>query len=505
MKPETHLSSRLQVVGNDRGAEQQTKTAIQLGAASPAATLSERAPWLGRHRTIILSGLLLFLLWAIVTRGLAAYLAETAPEAALWLRSTEPTALTRLADLRLNPEPKSEADESPGQSIPKPTNTTSAKSEDANAPDQQSPGWSFFGSSSPAKEDLDQVKAWAELAVRNDPLNARALRVLGQLALRDSDVTRANALMLAAARRSMHESFAVYWTMLKHYREGDYPATLRCADILLRTRHQLQPYVMPILAKLAETPASSDALTKLLVKNPPWRPQFFANLPANVADARTPLAIFLSLKDSPTPPTSSDLRSYLELLVQRDLHELAYYAWLQFLSPEQMSDLGRLFNGNFAMAPSGLPFDWTFKTGNGVTLQIAERPDQLGDNGLLMEFGPGRVDTFNVRQMIMLPAGNYLFQGKHKVDLMSQRGIKWQISCAGTGATIGESPAISGTGSSWKDVEFSFTVPESNCLSQYVSLGLDARSASEQFISGSLWCDGLQIVPQPIESPVTQQ
>jgi hypothetical protein len=55
---------------------------------------------------------------------------------------------------------------------------------------------------------------------------------------------------------------------------------------------------------------------------------------------------------------------------------------------------------------------------------------------------------------------------------------------------------LNGTGASWKDFEFSFTIPD-DCPAQYVSLIFDARSASEQFISGSAWFDDLEITPQP--------
>jgi hypothetical protein len=45
----------------------------------------------------------------------------------------------------------------------------------------------------------------------------------------------------------------------------------------------------------------------------------------------------------------------------------------------------------------------------------------------------------------------------------------------------------------WKDFEFSFTVPSTDCRAQYVRLTLDARSASEQLVSGAIWYNGLRI------------
>jgi hypothetical protein len=53
---------------------------------------------------------------------------------------------------------------------------------------------------------------------------------------------------------------------------------------------------------------------------------------------------------------------------------------------------------------------------------------------------------------------------------------------------------IKGISSVWKPVEFSFTVPGSNCPAQYLHLDLDARMASEQFVSGEVWFDNVRIL-----------
>jgi hypothetical protein len=437
---------------------------------------------LARLRPIIIGALALFLVWAIVTKGVSAYLAEINPEAALWLQSTQPVALTKLADEKLNPRPAARNE---------PDSASAAASTEEATDDQRAPPENPLGSGHVAGEDLNQVKAWAELALRNDPLNARALRILGQVALLQSDENRANTLMQASASHSRHDGYANYWTMARNYQTGDYPAALHYADVLLRTRHNMQPHVMPLLTKLAESPETSPLVKELLTKNPPWRSQFLAYLPGGISDARTPLEILLSLKNSSTPPTPSELRPYLDFLVQREFYELAYDTWLQFLPPEQLTKVGRLFNGNFQTASLGAPFDWVFSEGQGVTIQLSERPDQPGDNALLLEFGPGRVEFGGVTQMVLLPAGDYHLSGRYKSDLLSQRGLVWRISCASK--TLGESFPVRGSDPAWKDFKILFTVPEDGCAAQNVTLALDARSASETFVSGSIWYDDLRI------------
>ena len=70
--------------------------------------------------------------------------------------------------------------------------------------------------------------------------------------------------------------------------------------------------------------------------------------------------------------------------------------------------------------------------------------------------------------------------------------------CKQVVAVIGESPIIIDAKADWRHFEFSFTVPKTDCPVQSVELVFTARSASEQFISGSAWFDDLQIVHEKI-------
>ena len=65
---------------------------------------------------------------------------------------------------------------------------------------------------------------------------------------------------------------------------------------------------------------------------------------------------------------------------------------------------------------------------------------------------------------------------------------------------IGRGLVTRGANAQWKELEFSFTVPEEGCPAQYVKLVFDARSASERFISGNIWFDDFKIArEQPAE------
>jgi tetratricopeptide (TPR) repeat protein len=469
-----------------------------------------------KYRLYIVCSLTVLLAWEVITRSLVAYLADTTPDVAYWLRAT-PVVLLNLADDKLNADAATKAVESVlssnieqasqersyakgMQSIEKldtPTETQ-ANSEDETGTDSSSDTLSAA--------DYDHVESWAEQALREDPLNARALRILAQVAEHSSDYTRTEALMHGAAQRSLQESLAIFWMMRENYRNKNYAEATRYADILLRTRPQLSEHVFPMLGRMAENVSASDELKQALAQNPPWRAQFFSALPRNVTDARTPLELLLSLRNTPTPPTDEERRSYLEALVQHKLYELAYYSWLQFLPPEQLSKTGRLFNASFDVAPSGLPFDWVFKKGAGVNIKFGTPSDQQGKRALLIEFGPGRVEFGSgLSELVLLPPGNYRLEGKYKTDLMSQRGLQWSVTCADATDPVGVSATMNGSDSSWKAIDLSFTVPPDECAAQYVTLTLDARSASEQFVSGAAWYDDLSITRVTDASPIPSE
>ena len=132
-------------------------------------------------------------------------------------------------------------------------------------------------------------------------------------------------------------------------------------------------------------------------------------------------------------------------------------------------------------------------SGAGVTTEILNRPDQEGQHALLITFEQGRVDFRGVTQLLMLAPGAYQFKGGFKGEIIGRRGLKWRIACAGGAGPLGESAMLIGATPAWRDVEFSFTVPDDDCRAQQLRLDLDARMSSEQLVTGAMWFDELKI------------
>ena len=437
-----------------------------------------------------------FLAWLVISHSLVAYLAHAAPNQALWLDSTEPTVLVNRADQAINLDALAVSAEAidPAAGNPSPGrfafNPTGSSTGAASA---------VSGTATPtgpvlSPEKNNELRALLEQGLQREPLDPRALRLLGQLADDAGDTSRAAKFMLAAERHSLREILAVYWLASYSSNSSDHTGALFHSDVLLRTRSQFMPYAMPALVKAAESKSATAAVTSLLASNPPWRPQFFNLLPASITDARTPLGLLLALKDTAAPPVPAEIRGYLDFLLARKFYDLSYYTWLQLLPAEQLANTGFLFNGSFEAEPTASPFDWAFHPGPGVTIDRAAREDQPGHQALLVEFSNGRVEFGGVDQVTMLGPGTYQMTGVVKGQLLGRRGLVWRMSCLETiTKPIGQSAMQLGLIRAWKDFEFSFTVPPGKCRAQYLRLELDARSASEQIVSGAMWFDDLRI------------
>ena len=218
----------------------------KLGVSSAPATAGKPV---SRFRKPIIIGLAVLLGWAVLTQSLVAYLSDTYPKVAYWIHAT-PTVLLNLADDKLNADAAKKVVEpvlsdnlehasrqrsyTKGiQSIEKlDAQPDAAAAKDGSASESNAAQTSSTADNL-SEADYSQVQIWAEQALRQDPLNARALRILAQVAEHKADDDRTKALMQGAAERSPQESLAVFWMMRENFQERNYAEAIRYADILL--------------------------------------------------------------------------------------------------------------------------------------------------------------------------------------------------------------------------------------------------------------------------------
>jgi len=109
-------------------------------------------------------------------------------------------------------------------------------------------------------------------------------------------------------------------------------------------------------------------------------------------------------------------------------------------------------------------------------------------------FDHQRVPFRHARQLMVLTPGHYLFEGHQRAeDLMTPRGLAWEVTCAGSSLPLASSAPLKGN-SGWTEFAFEFDVPEQGCAAQWLELVLAARVEAEQMVEGRAWFDDLRIV-----------
>ncbi len=483
-------------------------------------------------RLLVLGAIGAGLAWAIVSTTFVSYIAVRRPDAALTFGGGQAQAWLLLGQRKLDAglgggpvAPQAQS----GRSLDEARDTTAAtfgrlsgwaKTADGavrlRTDDEQSAvvgaavrdeaageraGPKTFELSADEKAVCEEVRALALAALAKDPLNARAYRMLGQVASQEGDDVQAERFMTLAVQRSMRETIAVHWLLRRAIDTMDYTGAADHIDLVLRTYPQLRDAIMPSFAQVAEAPEGSAAIKAVLARNPPWRKPVLSALPAVISDARTPLTLLMHLKSTPHPPTAAEIKDYIAFLLSKKFYELAYDTWLQFLPDEQFGAAGNVFNGRFQFPLSGLAFDWAIAARSGVTVDIVPlketkgEPDANEGRALSVEFNTGQVDFPGVTQTVMVRPGSYEFKGRFKGTLVGRRGLKWQIVCLEKPAMkIGESSMMLSGSSTWQAFSFPFTVEASACGAQQIKLDLDARSASERLVSGTMMFADIEIV-----------
>jgi hypothetical protein len=344
--------------------------------------------------------------------------------------------------------------------------------------------------------NLDSAREWAQRALLSSPLNTRAFSLLGLIAERKGDQKNAEALMRIAAARTWRDQTTDEWLLNDEARRGDYAHALPYADALLRISYNFQGELFPVLASFTVDPRAFEALTAFLAASPPWRSWFLSELSTRLANQTRLIQLYTALNGSENPVTKAELRPYLTRLVKSENFDLAYRTWQATVPPEQRADASYPFNRDFEFPIDGLPFNWNLESTSAADIQIVPSIDAGEKRALLVEFSGARVRFANVKQLMMLPAGDYNFSGHVKTaELRTVRGLWWRLFCANASAsTLANTELVSGT-MPWTDFMVKFQVPATDCGALWLQLELPARIDPELRIEGQVWYRDLRITP----------
>lgn len=398
---------------------------------------------IGLRRTCLIA-LALSLGWLVLFRGYADYLARTDPGRALTFNPDQPEALLWRAQRAL------------------------------------------------LDHRTEAAETAAQRALYWQPLEGRAIRILGAVAESSGDRGQALALMKLAASTTPRDVTAQFWLAINALADNDTDGALQRLDRLLRFEPQLQNDAFPILGTIATNPVGAQVIASHLASNPPWRAEFMHLLLLQAGAAADISRLFRAIESHGGQVSETETAQFTSrLLAQQDWPRLR--RWIRRTAG---GDTALVHDGGFDGRGRGPFLGWSLEKVPGADVLIASYAE--GARGLRLVFHNRRVPFQHVSQWLLLSPGSYHLSGRVRlIKLATALGLTWTLSCAGTGTVLGKSERLLGD-SDWRAFDFAFAVPVADCGAQMLRLGLDARISAEQQIVGEAWFDDLAIAATPV-------
>lgn len=338
-------------------------------------------------------------------------------------------------------------------------------------------------------------------ALRQAPLNARAISDYGLALDGEGDSRRADAVMNLAGQRSWRDVPTQIWLMRRRLLQGRYDEGFQHIDALLRQVDRYPPLPLTILAIAGLDPKAQKPLVERLSHAPSWRVPFFVFLAAAQRPDMDGVfnALLTGLAAGPTPPTDQELGYYLARLLREQEYQQAIQDWRR-LSPPGSTGPALLNDGDFEKPPRATPFDWILANGVGWSSQIADAP------------GDGRGKALNVvydgvsppqllLQYVVLAPGRYRFSGLfYDQSGQGAESLIWRLGCIGSSDALAKAPYPTGRQGEWRAFSVDLSVPATACPAQTLSLSADPGDVRKDV---EVWYDNLAIVPiaAPAEPP----
>ncbi|MDF2116084.1 hypothetical protein PY365_10905 [Roseiarcaceae bacterium H3SJ34-1] len=332
----------------------------------------------------------------------------------------------------------------------------------------------------------------AQNALRSNPLSARAMTVLGNVAEDKNDEAQAARLFERANRSSLRDLTPQLWLLQREIQAGNVSAAIDRLDVIFRGHEPgtLQPLISALSPMIVDA-RFRPGFAKLLQAETPWRKMVLREVSRGAKDIPGLNALFTALQAGSSPPDGDELKEYLNRLLQEGWVDQAYLVWSKSLPPDRLERLDYLYNARFQYPLTNLPFDWLMPSIQGALVGITT---ESARRVLNVDFFGGRVRFANVSHLLTLGPGAYKFSGQERAqNLNNERGLRWRIYCLEdpSGSIVASSP-LSGD-QTWREFSFDFKVPDENCRYQNLLLELPAQVVLETEISGGVSYANLKI------------
>jgi len=344
-----------------------------------------------------------------------------------------------------------------------------------------------------AAGDLEAAAATARRILAQSPLHGPAFRILAEVAERHDDPAQAERLYQIAARRAPRDAVSRLWLARHALQRGQFDEALQQLDRLLRFSPQRAAVVFPALIQMATQPAFADALARQLAHDPPWRGSLLAALQRPASGNPEAAGRVLEALQAQGGLQPEEYARWLDALLAQGCWGEAYARWASRV-PKPDGRLPLLYNGDFAMPPTNVGFDWRIQRVPGVLLDFVPVAGARGQ-AAYFSFLDRRIPEAGLSHPLLLAPGHYQITLKARATaLRSELGLQWQLVCADPAGVLARSDPLDGN-FGWTRFVLDVEVPATGCPGQWLRLVNPVPNGAAQRLSGELWVTDVTVRP----------
>ncbi|WP_228481973.1 hypothetical protein [Lysobacter sp. H21R4] len=330
----------------------------------------------------------------------------------------------------------------------------------------------------------------ARKALTMRPIDGRAYRVLGQVAMATGDDAGAGKLLGIATERWPRDRMAQALLAQRALVDNDSVAAVTHLDALLRVAPDIRAPVFAQMLTLLEFPEFRAALIDRVGMDPPWRAALVRTLRAGDTPPGPALAMLDELATR-HPLKDDELQARVALLARGGSPQVARAAWISSLDPAVRGAAKPVFDGGFEHPDISEGFAWQIRSMPGVVIGPDAGNPHSGNHSLAIAFSGRAVQFAHVRQPLALPAGTWRLRASADNRTGSTRPFVWQLTCEGSKDRVAELALPQSRG--WQTVEGDFAI-NANCAGQQLLLRHTGRNLTERQMRGTLYVDDVEIV-----------
>lgn len=333
-------------------------------------------------------------------------------------------------------------------------------------------------------QTLDKVEQQVKRALRHQPYNATAIRLLGYVADARGSEASARRLVNTAARLSRREFGAQIWLIEDAAQKERLAKALLHYDIALRTTFDSRSVLFPTLIDALGRSDVQRALVPYITEAPSWMLDFIPEAIAKIDDPSHLATLMMASNGSAEIPQYRNFPNLLLSQLASKRKYAAYHRYYLTLPSAELSLLNSVALGRASVSSEYPSAGWQLFESASAGSSFVAGNEQSGYQ--LQAYSTAQGRGVIARKLLFLDPGRYLLKANYStLGSVLESKIIWQIQCLSEFSEVdfifSVHPIVQGKSSTSDPFNIS-----PGCEAQYLNLiiaGGDSQSESEILIS----------------------